>query len=514
MGHHGSQLLSLTLLGPFVAALVILLLPERAGRAVRLVSLTGALIPCATSLLLLGGYDVARGGFQFVEQHLLAPRLGITWHLGVDGIGVPLVVLTAIIHITAVFTSWTTAERAKEFYLFLALLVTGVYGVFVSLDLFVFFLFYELAVLPMYVLIGIWGSSMDVPGRGPFGALFRKVGVGLKEYGAMKLTLYLLAGSALILVGILMLWAESGRQQGIATFDYLELQKLTVPYGLGRTLFLLFYVGFGVLAGIWPLHTWSPDGHAAAPAAGSMMHAGVLMKLGAYGVLRIAFGLLPDAAHELAWLVGLVAVTNILYGALAAGWQKDIKYLIAYSSVSHMGIVMLGLATLNAAGVAGSVYQMVAHGIMTALFFTLVNLVYHKSHVRDMTAMGGYARHMPGIATFFVIAGLSSLGLPGLAGFVAEFLVFLGAWTSSHPWWAIPGVIGALITALYVLRAVRTIFLGRMRDAAHPPHDAHGVEWVSLAVLAGSLLLLGVWPRLLLPVLNRGVSEFLARIGG
>jgi NADH-quinone oxidoreductase subunit M len=508
-----THLLSFTIFAPFVAALIVLLLPQRAGLAIRVASLAGALVPLATSLLLLSRYDAAKGGFQFVSAVPLIPKLGLSWHMGVDGIAVPLVVLTAIIHLTSVLTSWTLKEREKEFFLFVALLVTGVYGVFISLDLFLFFLFYELAVLPMYVLIGIWGSSMEVPGQGPFRSLFKKVGVGEKEYGAMKLTLYLLAGSAFILVGILLLWVESGRQLGAGTFDYIALSKASFGGGLGRTLFLLFYVGFGVLAGIWPFHTWSPDGHAAAPAAGSMMHAGVLMKLGAYGVLRIGFGLLPEATHQLAWLVGLVAVINIIYGALGAGWQKDIKYLIAYSSVSHMGIVMLGMATLNEAGLTGSVYQMVAHGIMTALFFTLVNLVYNISHVRDMTKMGGFAHRMPGIAVFFVIAGLSSLGLPGLAGFVAEFFVFLGAWSSAHPWWLIPGVLGAFITALYVLRAVRTIFLGPEPQGHAELRDARGVEWLSFVILSGTLVVLGVWPRLILVPLNAGVAEFLTRLG-
>jgi NADH-quinone oxidoreductase subunit M len=508
-----THVLSLTLLGPFAAALLVLLLPQRAGRAIRFVSLAGALVPVVTSLMLLSGYDAAKGGFQFVESIPLIPKLGLSWHMGVDGIAVPLVLLTAIIHLTSVFTSWTLKEREKEFFLFVALLVTGVYGVFVSLDLFLFFLFYELAVLPMYVLIGVWGSSMEIEGQGPFGGLFKKIGVGMKEYGAMKLTLYLLAGSAFILVGIFLLWVEGGKQLGAPTFDYVLLSKATFHGGLGRTMFLLFYVGFGVLAGIWPFHTWSPDGHAAAPAAGSMMHAGVLMKLGAYGVLRVGFGLLPEATHELAWLVGTVAVINIVYGALGAGWQKDIKYLIAYSSVSHMGIVMLGMATLNEAGITGSVYQMVAHGIMTALLFTLVNLVYNISHVRDMTKMGGFAHRMPGIATFFVIAGLSSLGLPGLAGFVAEFLVFLGAWTSAHPWWLVPGVVGAFITALYVLRAVRTIFLGPPPEGHHELRDARGVEWATFVILGGALVVLGVWPRILLTPLNVGVAELLARLG-
>jgi NADH-quinone oxidoreductase subunit M len=507
-----THLLSLTICSPFLAALVLLALPQRAKHAIRLVSLAGALVPCAASVLVLARYDATMGGFQFVATLPLIPKLGLSWHLGVDGIAVPLVVLTALVHLTSVCTSWTLKEREKEFFLFVALLVTGVYGVFISLDLFLFFLFYELAVLPMYVLIGIWGSSMDIPGQGPFRSLFAKVGVGLKEYGAMKLTLYLLAGSAFILVGILLLWVEGGRQLGGGTFDYVALSNATFHGGLGRTLFLLFYVGFGVLAGIWPFHTWSPDGHAAAPAAGSMLHAGVLMKLGAYGVLRVGFGLLPEATHELAWLVGLVAVINIIYGALGAGWQKDIKYLIAYSSVSHMGIVMLGMATLNEAGMTGSVYQMVAHGIMTALLFALVNLVYSISHVRDMTTMGGFAHRMPGIAAFFVIAGLSSLGLPGLAGFIAEFLVFLGAWDSAHPWWLVPGVVGAFLTALYVLAAVRTIFLGPAPSGDAELRDARGVEWASFVILSGALVILGVWPRLILSPLNAGVAEFLTRL--
>ena len=506
-------LLSTILLAPLLGALVVLALPGRLGRAIRVTALASALLPLGASLLLLTRYDGAAGGFQFVERYALVPALGLSWHLGADGISIPLVLLTAIIQLTAVTTSWTVPERAKEFYLFVGLLVAGVYGVFVSLDLFVLFLFYELAVLPMYVLIGVWGSTMEIPGQGPFARVFSLVRVGLKEYGAMKLTLYLLAGSALLLVGIFFVWVDGGRQLGAPTFDYVALSGARFPGETGRVLFLLFYAGFGVLAGIWPFHTWSPDGHAAAPAAGSMLHAGVLMKLGAYGVMRVGFGLLPEAAQDLAWLVGLVAVVNIVYGALGAGWQKDIKYLIAYSSVSHMGIVMLGLATLNGPGVSGAVLQMVAHGIMTALFFTIVNLVYHKSHTRDMTAMGGFARGMPGLATFFVLAGLSSLGLPGLAGFAAEILVFLGAWTSAHPWWAVPGVLGALLTAVYVLRAGRVIFLGPTRRD-EPVHDARGVEWVTLVTLGISLVVLGVWPRLLLDAIDAGVGEFLVRVAG
>jgi NADH-quinone oxidoreductase subunit M len=507
------RLLSIVLLSPLVGAAVLAAIPARSRALLRGVALASALPPLVISVALLTGYDVARGGFQFGETLSLVPALGIRYHLAVDGLSLSLVLLTAFIYVTGITTTWYLAEREKEFFLFLALLVTGVFGVFLSLDLFLFFLFYELAVLPMYVLIGVFGSSMEVQARGPFAWTYRALRVGLKDYGAMKLTLYLLAGSAFILVGLFLLYVEAAEHLPRATFDFVAIADVAarIPHGTALALFLLFYVGFGILAGIWPFHTWSPDGHAAAPAAGSMMHAGVLMKLGAYGVLRIGFQLLPDAAAELAWLVGGIAVINIVYGAIAAGWQTDIKYLIAYSSVSHMGIVMLGLATLTGPGVSGAVFQMVAHGIMTALLFTLVNMIYHKAHVRDMTRMGGFGARQPGLATFFVLAGLSSLGLPGLAGFVAEFLVFLGAFRSEHPWWVLPAVAGALITAMYVLRAVTRIYLGPPRETFAHLEDAQGIEWVTLIVLGALLVVFGLYPRLLLDSIEGGVADLLRR---
>jgi len=509
------HLLSIVLFSPFVGAALLLLVPQRARGLLRAVALGSAVPPLVISVALLGLYDTTGGGFQFSEAFPVVPSLGIQYHLAIDGLSLSLVLLTAFIYLTGITTTWYLERREKEFFLFLALLVTGVFGVFVSLDLFLFFLFYELAVLPMYVLIGVFGSSMEVAARGPFAWTYRALRVGIKEYGAMKLTLYLLAGSAFILVGLFLLYVEGGKLLPQVTFDFVELSRVceSIPLGLARVMFLLFYVGFGVLAGIWPFHTWSPDGHAAAPAAGSMMHAGVLMKLGAYGVLRVGFQLLPEAAAELAWLVGTIAVINIVYGAIAAGWQTDIKYLIAYSSVSHMGIVMLGMATLTGPGVSGAVFQMVAHGIMTALLFTLVNLIYHKAHVRDMTVMGGFGQRQPGLATFFVLAGLSSLGLPGLAGFVAEFLVFLGAFRSAHPWWVFPAVAGALITAVYVLRAVNRIYLGPPKEKFAELRDAHGMEWVTLVVLGALLVVFGLVPRLLLDSIEVGVAEFLSRWG-
>ena len=244
------------------------------------------------------------------------------------------------------------------------------------------------------------------------------------------------------------------------TFSLLTLETIQFDQTLQTWVFLAFYIGFGILAGIWPLHTWSPDGHASAPTAVSMLHAGVLMKLGAYGVVRLGMGLLPDAAVDWAWLVGTIACINIVYGALSAMAQTDLKYVIAYSSVSHMGVVMLGAATLTEHGLNGAVFQMFAHGIMTGLFFALVGLVYEKAHSREIFSMGGFGSMMPGIATAFTIAGLSSLGLPATAGFVAEFLTFLGAWGSAYQWWLFPAVIGAFLTSIYVLRVARQIFWG------------------------------------------------------
>jgi NADH-quinone oxidoreductase subunit M len=327
----------------------------------------------------------------------------------------------------------------------------------------------------------------------------------------MKLTLYLLFGSAFILIGILALYVAGGSR----SFSLLTLATLQLDPALQSWVFLAFYVGFGILAGIWPLHTWSPDGHASAPTAVSMLHAGVLMKLGAYGVVRLGMGLLPEGTHAWMWLVGTIACINIVYGALSAMAQTDLKYVVAYSSVSHMGVVMLGAATLTETGLNGSVFQMFAHGIMTGLFFALVGLVYEKAHSREIFKMGGFARMMPGIAVAFTIGGLSSLGLPATAGFVAEFLTFLGAWASAHPWWLFPGVLGAFLTSIYVLRVVRQIFWGAQSLDPRFQHlpDARGTEWVAIVVLVFVLVLFGVWPSLAIGPVDTATVPLLLRLG-
>jgi NADH-quinone oxidoreductase subunit M len=504
----GFPILSVITWSPFVGALLIMFTARRSPLAVRLIAAVSTGISAALSVWICFAYDRDAAGFQFYEKLPLVPPLGIAYEMGVDGMSLLMVLLTSIIIVSGVFASWSVATRSQEFYALLLALVTGVFGVFVALDLFIFFLFYELAVLPMYLLIGIWGSSGEVRPRGIFAWAYRETGVGTKEYAAMKLTLYLLFGSAFILVGIFALYVSAGT----ASFSFVDLEGATFDPAFQRWVFLAFYVGFGILAGIWPLHTWSPDGHASAPTAVSMLHAGVLMKLGAYGVVRMGMGLLPDGARELAWLVGTVACINIVYGALSAMAQSDLKYVIAYSSVSHMGIVMLGAATLTEAGLNGSVFQMFAHGIMTGLFFALVGLVYEKAHSRDIPKMGGFGRSMPGIATAFTVAGLSSLGLPATAGFVAELLTFLGAWRSAHSWWLLPAVAGTFLTAIYVLRVAKQIFWGPPSPHLHPAEDARGPEWVALVVLVAVLIVFGLAPALALVLVDPTTVSLLARI--
>ncbi len=504
----GFPVLSLITWSPFVGALLIMFTARHHPQAVRLIAAITTSISAVLALWLYVAYDRQAAGFQFYEKLPLVPQLGINYEVAVDGMSLLMVLLTGVIIFAGVFASWTVASRSQEFYALLLALVTGVFGVFVSLDLFVFFLFYELAVLPMYLLIGIWGSTGEVRPRGLFAWAYRETGVGTKEYAAMKLTLYLLFGSAFILVGIFALYVSAGA----GSFSFLDLEGVAFDRGLQRWVFLAFYVGFGILAGIWPLHTWSPDGHASAPTAVSMLHAGVLMKLGAYGVVRVGMGLLPAGAADLAWLVGMIACINIVYGALSAMAQTDLKYVIAYSSVSHMGIVMLGAATLTEAGLNGSVFQMFAHGVMTGLFFALVGLVYEKAHSREIFKMGGFGRVMPGIATAFTIGGLSSLGLPATAGFVAELLTFMGAWRSQHPWWLLPAVAGTFLTAIYVLRVVKQIFWGPPSPHFAHLEDARGPEWVALVILVGVIVVFGLAPGLAIGPIDTATVPLLARI--
>ncbi len=503
--HH---VLLVIVASPFVAALIVMLLPDGQRLGTRFVSLAGAAISLGLSVYVAFAYDMDAGGLQMAASYPVVPSLGIELALAVDGWGVSLLLLTGLIIVAGVFASWTVERRSRSFFVLLLVLVAGVFGVFVSQDLFLFFLFYEIAVLPMYILIGIWGSQGKVKPDGPFANLFEVFDIGGREYAAMKLTLMLLIGSALILVVMFWLYFEAGG----TSFSLAHLEAAEFTSETQSWCFLLLWLGFGSLAGVFPFHTWSPDGHAAAPTAVSMLHAGVLMKLGAFGVIRVGMIVLPEGAIFWAPVVGAVAVVNIVYGALAAMGQKDLKYIVAYSSVSHMGVVMLGAATLTVEGWNGAVYQMFAHGVMTGLLFALVGLVYERAHTRWVPKMGGFGKIMPGIAAFFTLACLSSLGMPGTAGFVAELLVFIGAWQGGHPIWAIAGVVGAFVTAVYVLRAVKHIFWGPGPAAEHHDlRDASHTEWAALVILGGAIVAFGLWPSLVLDFIDGATLDYLAR---
>jgi NADH-quinone oxidoreductase subunit M len=464
-------------------------LPERlplSGRyLVRYLCLLSGMALLALSLLIFLAYQFEDGGYRFelrldwLRRVAFLGEGGISFHLAVDGLTAPLILLTGIVIFTGVFISWNIDYRNKDYFLLLFLLVSGVFGVFASLDLFWFFFWYEVAVLPMYFLIAIWGASTN------FGNFVRT-----KEYGALKLVLYLVAGSVLIFIGIFAVFVEAG----LGTFDLPALQAVAYDETFQKAIFPLFMLGFGVLAGLWPFHTWSPDGHVAAPTAVSMLHAGVLMKLGAFGILRVGMALLPEGAQFWAPVMMTLGVTGALYGAVSALGQTDLKYMVGYSSVSHMGYVIMGLASLHEIGLSGAVLQMFAHGVMTALMFANVGAIYDQAHVRDMTIFGGLAQRMPRHAAYWAAAGLSSLGLPGLAGFVAEVLIFIGVFKAGYPWAGALGIVAAAITATYILRMLARAYFGPFNERWAFLKEMRPGEQFGGAVLVFFLVLVGMWP--------------------
>ena len=417
-------ILTTILLTPVVALFLVLLTPRKYENLIRVTSLIAAGITVFLSIWLCLAFNPNSASFQFVEHVDWVKSFGIHYSNGVDGLNVSMILLTSIVIFCGILVSWTVTYRVKDFFANMLFLVSGVFGVFMTTNLFFFFLFYEVAVIPMYLLIVVWGSTD-------------------KEYAAMKLTLYLLLGSAFMFAGFLFIYNLPGAQ----TFDLVALkQNVSFPPDVQKILFLGLFLGFGVLAACFPFHVWSPAGHVAAPTAASMLHAGVLMKLGAYGILRVCVTLLPEGARHWASLIAVLALCNIVYGAFVATRQKDLKYIIGYSSVSHMGIVLLGISTMTPTGFNGAIFQMFSHGIMTALFFACVGHIYDQCHTRMVDELGGLSKKAPVISAFFIIAGLCGLGLPGMGSFVAELLVTIAA-VSTYPLIGIVSIIALLITA-------------------------------------------------------------------
>ncbi|MFN8381662.1 MAG: NADH-quinone oxidoreductase subunit M [Anaerolineales bacterium] len=499
-------ILSIITFLPFVAAVIMLLMPANRKTEVRGVALATA----AIDLLLAGWMYLqyltgALTGYQFIETYNWLPALGISLKFGVDGMSAPLVLLTGIVMFTGVLISWGDddkhvmsgiQDRPREFFAFLFLLAGGVFGVFVSLDLFMLFFFYEIAVFPMYLLIAIWGW------------------IKTREYAAMKLTLYLFIGSVIALVGALAMYWTQYQNTGVLSFDMLQMESAGFSAAFQYAWFLPVFFGFAVLGGIWPFHNWSPDGHVAAPTAVSMFHAGVLMKLGAFAALRVAVMLLPEGAKQWAWLLMICAGVAVVYGAFIAFVQTDMKYMIGFSSVSHMGLVVLGVSTLNHNGLVGAGVQMFSHGIMTALFFAITGMIYDRAHTRMIPELGGIAKVMPFATIGFIIGGLVSMGMPGFSGFIAEFPIFMGVW--EEQWLvAVIASISIIITAAYIMMNIRKVFFSPMPEKLEGHiGDVTVLDKVAITTLCLLMIIIGVFPAVMVPMVERGVENILRLLGG
>ncbi|MDR3572641.1 MAG: NADH-quinone oxidoreductase subunit M [Anaerolineaceae bacterium] len=484
--------LSIIIFTPLVAGLVILLLPAERKDWIRGIALGAAVLSFLLSIWVYASYNIGAGGYQFIEHTAWLPALGISYYLGVDGISVPLLLMGSLVLLCGVMISWKVEDRPREFFSFMMFLGTSVLGVFSSLDLFELLFFFELAVFPKYLMIVVWGSPKT------------------REYGGMKLTLYLFFGSVLSLVGALAIYFSSGMH----TFDMLALEKAGFPVSVQTLWFPFVFLGFAILGGIFPFHSWAPDGHVAAPTAVSMLLAGVEMKVGAFAALRVGIMLLPEGARAWSTWILVLATINVVYGAFIAMIQTDFKYVIGFSSVSHMGLVMIGFATLSKTGLMGASMQMFSHGVMTALFFSIVGMVYDRTHTRDISKLGGLFQKMPWAGVCFIIGGLVSMGMPGFSGFIAEFPVFMGAW-QTIPLVAIIAAISIVITAGYILLVVRRVFFGDLpAEFANTVMDVSVLDKVTIGTLSVIMIGLGVFPVLMVPLVQSGVSHMLTLLGG
>ena len=531
--------LTLIVFVPILAAVILFLMPderkldpekdkdriEALRTGIRSIAAVATFISLALSLIVFCGvnsaYNAGDPGPFFYEDGRWdwVPALGIGYHLGVDGVSAPMILLTGLASFTGVLISWGIKDRVREFFAFFMLLTAGVYGVFIALDLFMLFFFYELAIFPMYVLIVIWGWKVT------------------RVYASMKLTLYILVGSVVALVGVIAMYFVAQGAGLDVSFDVVDMiaardagvfdKPTPLPFNLGMTTFAktwfpFIFIGFGVLAGVFPFHNWSPDGHVAAPTAVSMIHAGVLMKLGAYSALRVGVMLLPEGAKtHLPWIVFLTLV-NVVYGSMIAMVQRDFKYVIGFSSVSHMGLVSMGWASMNVIGMTGAGLQMFSHGVMTALFFACVGMVYDRAHTRDIPSLGGFWERMPTVALAFIIGGLVSMGMPGLSGFVAEFPIFMGMWRAGqevaryYAAIAIVSALGIVVTAAYVLRVVQRVFFGKFEtEKWHEPiTDVTLFDKVAMGILVTWLIVLGVFPSIMQPMIEAGMAPIARLLGG
>ncbi|HEY5476855.1 MAG TPA: NADH-quinone oxidoreductase subunit M [Tepidiformaceae bacterium] len=484
--------LSILVFLPAVAAALVLLLPKRYESWSKYVALLAAVVTFAMSVQMFFGLDKSQAGFQYVvrENWVNIGSFNLQYFMGIDGLSMPLVVLTTLLTIASVLVSFNVTNRPRAYYACLLVLAASVLGVFVAMDFLLFFLFWELELFPMFLLISIWGS-------------------GRKEYSATKFVLYTVAGSAFMLVGILVLAFSAN------TFDIEALGKASITGTIipVRWVFLLLFIGFAVKLPVVPFHTWLPDAHSDAPTAVSVMLAGVLLKMGGYGIIRMCVTILPGAADDYGiWFVAIGSI-SILYGAFVTLRQTDAKRLIAYSSVSHMGVVLLGIGALGTASLNGAMYQMLAHGLITGLMFVMIGLMYDRTHTREISRLGGLARQMPLIATGMVFAGFAMVGLPSLAGFIAEITVFVGSF-DNYAWAVLPATLGVVLSAGYVLWMLQRVVFGPVK------HEWDGLTdlskwWERSAVmsLAVFVVLLGVYPPIINDMIGPAIQNIVARVG-
>jgi len=494
------SLLVYLLLIPLLTSLL-LLVPKK-GIATKQIALVGSIIQLGFASWLTVHYMSLRAAGEkaqmlFTQSITWFAPLHINFSVGVDGIGLAMIMLTAMVVVAGVLVSWKIESRIRMFFFLLTFLSVGAYGFFVSMDLFMLFFFLELAVIPKYLLIGVWGS-------------------GNKEKNAMKLALMLMGGSAIVFLGMIGLYLASGWYFGNNTWDLQTLAAMNFPMEVQIPIYLLTFVGFGVFTAMFPFHTWAPDGHSSAPTAASMFLAGISMKLGGYGALRVATYLMPGAAVQYSWIFIILAAIAIFYGAFATLMQRDLKYMNAYSSVSHCGFVVLGIAVVTQTGMTGAVMQMVSHGIMTALFFAAIGMIYERTHTRMADELGGVFTQMPFIGTAFIIAGLCSLGLPGFSGFVSEMTVFVGSWERAGLFYKVATILAAssiVVTAVYILRAVGTAIWGTIKNAEFKQlSDATWNERFAVVLLVVGIVFIGTMPFWLTNLIGPDVQEIAKRL--
>jgi len=494
MNQSGFPILSTLIFLPLMGAMLLALMPGTNPRLIRQVTFGVAGLDFLISLLLYVNFASGTAQMQFVERVPWISDLGISYYLGLDGISLLLVLLTTLLTAISILSAWSAiTERVKEFMAFMLLLETGMLGVFVSLDLFTFFVFWEAALFPMYFLIGIWGGQRRI-------------------YATIKFVLYTMAGSALMLVAMLVLVFLNQRETGVLTFDLLVLQQLRLAANVQTWLFLAFALAFAIKVPLFPFHTWLPDAHVEAPTAGSVILAGILLKMGTYGFVRFCLPLFPDATRQFVPLFVVLSIVGIIYGAMVSYVQRDVKSLVAFSSVSHLGFVMLGIFALNPQGLSGSVLQMINHGLSTGALFLLVGMLYERRHTRLIADFGGLWQVMPVYAVLFLVVMLSSAGLPGLNGFVGEFLVLLGAF-QANPIYAVFAATGVILAAIYLFWMFQRVFYEKVTHPANEVlRDLSAREILTLAPIIALIVFIGVYPQPFLEPMQASIAQVLAQV--